>query len=209
MLAEIHRLSAHDIDDHKASAQSHGTLDGIRKAFLDARPHHQTVHDDLYIVLDILVQPDLLGQLILIAVYAGPDISAFSGLVQHLHMLALAPPHHRRQQLDPGLLRHGQDLIHHLIHGLSADLLAALGTVGNTDPGIEKTHIVIDLCHRPHCGAGITVGGFLVNGDGRGKAFDTLHIRLLHLPQKLSRIGGQRLHIPSLALRIDGVKSQR
>ena len=52
-------------------------------------------------------------------------------------------------------------------------------------------------------------GAFLVDGNGRGKAFDIVDIRLLHLAEELACIGRERLDIATLALGEDGVESQR
>ena len=140
-------------------------------------------------MLNILLQTDLLGKLIEIAINAHTHISAFSSLIQHLDVLALSPPDHWRQKLKPGALRHLHDLIHHLVNGLLVDLPAALGTVRNPHSGVEKPHIVVYLCHRSHSGAGIAVGRLLVNRNSRRQTLDTLHIRFLHLTQKLTGIG--------------------
>ena len=67
----------------------------------------------------------------------------------------------------------------------------------------------MNLRHRAHGGAGIFGGGLLVDGDGGGKAVDVVHVRLVHLPQKLPGIGGQGFHISPLSLGVDGVKGQR
>ena len=37
---------------------------------------------------------------------------------------------------------------------------------------------------------------------------DTIHIRLVHLAQKLAGIAGQTLHVATLTLGIDGVEGQ-
>ena len=160
-------------------------------------------------MLDILFQLNLFRQFVQIPVNPGPHISAAASLLQELDMLPFSPPHHRGQQLNPGPLRHGQNLIHHLVHGLPADLPATFRTMRNPDPGIQKAQIVIDLRHGPYRGTGIAVRGLLINGYGRRKSFDALHLRLLHLSQKLPRIGGQRLHVASLSFRINRIKRQR
>ena len=123
-------------------------------------------------------------------------------------MLSLAPPDNRSQKLDLGPLRHLHDMVHHLVNGLLVYLLAALGTVRDSHPGIQKPHIIINLSHGAHRGTGVPVRGLLVYGNGRRQPFYALHIRLLHLSQELAGIGGQGLHITPLPFRIDGVKSQ-
>ena len=124
-------------------------------------------------------------------------------------MFALAPPHNGGKHLHPGTLGIPLHRVHHLVHGLLADLPAALGAVGHTGPGPEQAQVVVDLRHRAHGGAGVAAGGLLVDGDGRGQALNGVHIRLLHLAQELPCVGGKALHIAPLAFRIDGVKGQR
>ena len=124
-------------------------------------------------------------------------------------MGSLAAANHRRQQLNPGLLRQGQDLIHHLIYRLPVNLPAAVGAVGNPRSGIEQAKIIIDLRHRSNSGSRIVTGGLLIDGNRRRQTLNFLYIRLLHLPQELPGIGRERLHVPPLALREDGVKCQR
>ena len=91
---------------------------------------------------------------------------------------------------------------------LLLDLLAAFRAMGNADARPQQAEVVVDLRHGAHSGAGVFGGGLLVDGDGRGKPFDIVHIRLFHLPQKLPGIRGKRLHIPALPFGIDGIKGQ-
>ena len=159
-------------------------------------------------MLQIFIQLDFLRQFVKISVDHYAHIAAFTCLGKDFLMAPLSAAHHRSQKLDPGSLRQFHDMIHHLIHRLAGNHLPAFGTVGDSDPRIEKPEIIIDLRHRPHRGAGISVGGFLIDGYGRGQSFDTVHIRFLHLPQKLPGIRGQTFHITPLSFRINGVKGQ-
>ena len=152
---------------------------------------------------------NLFRQFIHAAVDPYPDITASLGTLQHFGMLALTASDHRCQQLDLRTFSHVHDLIHHLIHSLLGNLSATLRAVGNTDPRIQQTEIVINLCYRTYGRTRVTVGGFLVNGDSGGQSFDAFHIGLLHLPQELSRVGGQGFHVTSLTLRIDRIECQR
>ena len=160
-------------------------------------------------MLDILLQLDVFVHIIEIAVDAKAHVTGPSGPVDDLLVLALAAAHDRRQNLDPGALRQFHNAVHHLVDGLSGDLPAAVGAVRNADSGVEEPEIVVDLRHGTHGRPGISVGGFLVDGDRGGKSLDLLHVRLLHLAKELPRIRGQRLHISPLSLCVDRVKSQR
>ena len=208
VLAHGDGLFAADIDDHQTICQLHHSLDGIREPLLDAFLHHQAVHHDLNVVLEILVKFDLFRQIVEIPVHPDSHVTALLGLVQHLLMHALPSPDDGRQQLNLCPLRHGHDLVCHLIHRLPSDLSAALRAVGNADSRVEESQVIVYLRHRSHGRSGVPVGRLLVDGYGRRQSLNALHIRLFHLPQELSRIGGQGLHVPPLALRIDGIEGQ-
>ena len=197
------------VNEQQAAAKGGRRLHGVGQAAGDVRADDQTVHYDLDGVLLVLLQGDLLGQLIQNAVGPAADVAGLPGVFQDLDMLALLPPDHGGQHLDAGPLRKGQDLVDDLVDGLLLDLFAALGTVGRADSGPEQAEVVINFRYRTHGGAGVPAGGFLVDGDGGGEAVDVVHIGLFHLAQEHPGVGGEGLHIPPLALGIDGVEGQR
>ena len=142
-------------------------------------------------MFDILVQLNGLAQIIEISIHTDADITALLRLIEHLLMASFSSAHDRRQKLNLRPLRKRHNLIRHLVYGLTPDLTSALRTVRNADSRVKKTEIIVDLRDRSHGGTRIVVGGLLVNGDGRRKSLYTFHIRLFHLSEKLSRIGGQ------------------
>ncbi len=79
----------------------------------------------------------------------------------------------------------------------------------NTNAGKKKPHVIIYFGYRPYRGAWIMRGGFLINGNSRRKSFDGIHVRFVHLSQKLPGIGRERFYIPPLTFRKDRIKSQR
>ena len=123
-------------------------------------------------------------------------------------MFAFTAPHNRCHQLQLGALRQGHDGIYHLVHRLLANFLAAFRTMGHPHPGVQKAQIIINLRYRAYGRTRVPGGGFLIDGNSRRKPFNGIHIRLIHLPQKLAGIGRHAFHIPPLALRINGIKSQ-
>ena len=159
-------------------------------------------------MLFVLLQLDLLGQVIGDAVHPAADIAGAAGVLEDLGVLPLLPPDHRGHHLDAGGLGQGQDLVDDLVDGLLLDFLAADGAVGGAHPGPQQAEVVVDLRHRAHGGPGVLAGGLLVDGDGRGQAVDIVHVGLVHLAQEHPGIAGQALHIPALALGIDGVEGQ-
>ena len=195
-------------DGHKSAAVGAGRFNGVRQTAAQSFLQNQPVHHQINIVLFVLLRTDLLCQVIQDPIHPDTGKALLPGILEHLLMLALFPPDDGRQDDKPRPLPQGLDPIHDLVDGLPVDLLAALGAVGSAHSGPQKPQIVVDLRHRAHRGAGVLGGGFLVNGDGRGKALNGIHIRFVHLPQELAGVGAEALHIPPLSLGIDGIKGQ-
>ena len=101
------------------------------------------------------------------------------------------------------------DIVHHICNGIVLDFFSADGRDGPTNPTKEEFQIIVNLRGGPYRGSGVFGSGFLLNGNGRGHAFDVFHIRLLHSPQKLPGIGVEAFDVHSLAFGKKGVKSQR
>ena len=51
-------------------------------------------------------------------------------------------------------------------------------------------------------------GGLLVDGDGRRKTGDLVHVRLIHPSQKHPGVAGKAFHIAALTVGIDGIEGQ-
>ena len=159
-------------------------------------------------MLDVLIQPDLLGELVEAAVNPHTHISRLSRLRKQFLMHALAAAHNRGKQLQAGAFRQCHQRIHHLVHGLLFDLSSAGRAVHDTTAGIQKTKVVIDLRDGADCRSGVAVGRFLVDGDRGRKSLQAVHLRFLHLPQKLAGITGEGFHVTSLPFRVDRIKSK-
>ena len=208
VLAELHRFPADDINDDKAAGQGNGSLNRIGQAAAHRIIDGQAVHDDFNGMLDILFQLDLFVQIIHVAVNAHAGVTAAAGSVQLLGLGAFAAPHNRGQHLEAGAFRQFKHLVYHLVHRLLADDASADRAVRNADAGIHQTEIIINFRHGAHGGTRVVAGGFLVNGNRRGKAGDLVHIGLFHLAQEHAGIAGKAFHIAALAVRKDGIKGQ-
>ena len=160
-------------------------------------------------MLDILIQCNILRKLIQISIDDHTHITALLRPLQHLFMASFPSAHHRREQLNLRPLRKRHDLIHHLIHRLLTDHPAALRAVGDTNPGVKKAEIIINLRYRSHRRTGIAVGRLLIDGNRRRKSLNTLHIRFFHLSKELAGVRREALHIPPLPLRINRLKRKR
>ena len=202
-------LLPQEIDHHQSAGQGGCGLHRVGQTLLNVRTDDQTVHNDLDVMLNIFFQFDLFVQFVQISIHTGADITRSLCVLEHLGVFALFAPDHRRHHLNTGSLRKSQNLVNDLVNGLLTDLLAALVAMGGANSGPQQTQIVINFSDGAHRGTGVLAGGLLVNGDGRGKALDIVHIRLVHLAQEHAGIGAQRLHIAALALGIDRIKCQR
>ncbi len=159
-------------------------------------------------MLLILIQPDVIRQFPNRAIDPGPEIAILADFFQHFLMLAFSPSNDRRQQSQSRSFSLCHERVHHLLHGLLGDWFAAVRAMWPTGPGIQQPKIIVYFCNRSHCGSRIATGRFLVNRYRRRQSLDIIHVRLIHLPEKLPGIGRQRLDIPALSLGINSIERQ-
>ena len=98
--------------------------------------------------------------------------------------------------------------VYNLCFSIAHHRLAGLIGIGCGDPGKQQSQEIIYFRHRTHSGARAAVHRLLLNGDYRAQACNLVHIRTYHIPDEMTRIGGECLHIPALAFGIDGVESE-
>ena len=171
--------------------------------------HHDAVDHDLDVVAVLLLQADLLvAELADLAVDAHAREALAAQVLKELGVLSLAVKDHGGEHEGAAPLGALEDLVGNLVGGLARDGSPALGAVRSADAGKEQTQVVVDLRHGAHRRAGVSRRGLLVNGDRGGKAVDAVQIRLVHLPQELSCVAGEGLHVTTLTLGIDGVKGE-
>ncbi len=194
--------------DREAVREIERGLQGIREAVAEALAHHQPVHHHFDVVLELLVERRHRVDLQHLAVDLDALEAALLEVRQLLAVLALAPAHHRRQQVEPGSVFHREDAVDHLRDGLALDRQARGGRVGDADPREQQAHIVVDLGHRAHGRPGVARGGLLLDRDGRREALDGIDVRLLHQLQELPGVGRQALDIAALPLGIDRVEGE-
>ena len=201
-------LARTDIRDHDAAGERERGLQRVGQAGLDVLAQDQAVHDDLDGMLLLLGERRRLGDVNNLPVDARAHEALLGDAFEHLDVLALLAAHERRKQLHARAFGQGEHLIDHLIDALFADLPAALGAVRHAHARVEQAQVVVNLRHRADGGTGVLAGGLLVDGDGRGEAVDGIAVRLLHLPEELAGIGGQRFHIAALTLGVERVKRE-
>ena len=196
------------LNGHQTAGMAACGFDGVRQPAAQAILQHQPVHHQLNGMLFVLLQLDLFRQVVEDAVGSDPGKALLPGILKHLDVLALFAPDHRGQHHKPGALSQGLHPVHNLVDGLAADFLPAPGAVGNAHPGPQKPQIVVDLRHRANGGPGAFGSGLLIDGNGGRQALNGVYIRLIHLAQKLPGVGAEALHIPALALGVDGIEGQ-
>ena len=198
-----------EVEAHAAFGQAGGGLHCLGYAAQAVLSDDHTVHDDLDGVLVLLVQLDLVAaQVHDLAIHADAAETLPRQVLEEFCVLALATQDHGRQNQGSLALTRLQDLVRHLVGGLSLDHAAALRAVGRAHTSKEKTQVVVDLRDRAHRGAGVPGGGLLVDGDCGRQAVDGVQVRLVHLTQEHAGVRREGLHVAALALGIDGVKGQ-
>src|SRR5439155_15612704 len=116
-----------------AIREAEGGLQRVGEARAQPLLHHEAVDHDVDRVLALLVEVDVLAQLAHDAVDAHAGEPLALEIEEQLLVLALAPAHYRRQHEQPRARRLQQHAVHHLLHGLRGDHLAALGAVRDAD----------------------------------------------------------------------------
>ena len=89
------------------------------------------------------------------------------------------------------------------------DRVSALTAMGAGDVRPHDLHVVANLRHGPHRTACGTDRIALLDGDRRRDILDPIHRGLVHPVEELSSVGGKRLDVAALPLRIEGIEGQR
>ena len=199
---------ADDLDLDQAVGQADRRLDRVRQPLAHVVAHHQPVDDHRDVVLVALVEHDRLLQHAhsLVDLHAREAVRA--QLVQQLAVLALAPAHDRREHHEARPLRELHHLVDDLLGRLPDDRAPADRAVRLAHARPQQPQVVVDLGHRADRRARVARGRLLVDRDRRREPLDRVHVRLVHLAQELARVGRQRLHVATLALRVDRVERQ-
>ena len=122
--------------------------------------------------------------------------------------LSLAPAHERREHFNARAGGPVENGIGDLAGALPLDGAPAVRTVRRASSRVEQSQVVVDLGHRSDGGARIVPRRFLLDRNRRRKALDGVHIGLFHQAEELSRVGGERLDVPSLPLGENGVERE-
>ena len=186
-----------------------GRLERLGQALLHVGPDTQAVDHRLDRVLLVLVELRRVVEVGHDAVDARADEAVRRQLVEHVQVLALAVADDGREQHDAAPLRQRQDLVDHLADRLGIQCRAVRGAARLADAREQQPQVVVDLGDRPDGGARIVRCRLLFDGDGRRQTLDVVDVGLLHHGEELASVGGERLHVAPLALRVQGVEGQR
>ncbi len=208
-LAAVDGAATPRVHDHRAAAQFGGAIQGGLEAVAQPGAADHAVDHDGDVVAGALGQVDLVVQLVQLAVDQHAHVALGPQIVQQLPVLALAPDHHRRQQVEARALGHGGDLVLDLGQRAAAGRDAAVGAVDGAAAGEEQTQEAGDLGHRADGRARAAAQALLVDGQGRREAVDAVHVRLGQLVQELVGVAGEALDVAALAFGIQGVEGQR
>ena len=202
-----------EVDDEDAPGQPEGGLDGVGDPLLRRTVlrtlGHEAVDDHVDRVLDLLFESRRLRERDDLAVDHGAAVPLRPQLGEEVDELALAGPHHRREDLEACPVGQLEEPIDDLLRTLPGDRLAAHGAMRPPHPGVEEAQVVVDLGDRADRRARVAVRRLLVDGDRRRQTLDEVDVGLVHLPEELPGVGGQGLHVAPLALGEDRVEGER
>ncbi len=196
-----------DLDD--AVRQADRGLDRVGEPLAQVGAHHEPVDDDRDVVLELLVELDRLVQLAQLAVDLRPREAVRAELLEELAVLALATADDRGEHHEPRALVELHHLIDDLLGRLPGDRRPAVRAVRVADARPEQAQVVVDLRDRADRRPRVARGRLLVDRDRRRQPLDRVHVRLVHLPEELARVGAERLDVAALALGVDRVEGER
>src|SRR5438105_2741231 len=75
--------------------------------------------------------------------------------------------------------------------------------------GPEQAEVIVDLGDRADGRPGIGPRGLLLDGNRRRESFDRVDVGLVHEPEELPRISGERFDVAALSLGVDRVEGER
>src|SRR5450432_3650040 len=197
---------AHNVDDAVGEAERRLERVGQPAPVFCAR--HQAIDDHGDAVVVLLAQLGRRRQLDRLSIDDRAHEALLARHLEEILELALATAHERREHLDARALRPRQHRVGNLRCALALHGFSARRTVGRAGAGVEQAQVVVDFGDGANGRARIVAGGFLLDRDGGGQPLDRVDVGLLHQPQKLARVRGQRLDVPALPLRVDRVERE-
>src|SRR6266446_2292749 len=205
-------LAANDGDGDEPACQFERRGDRLLKARGNALLNQQAVHDNFDGVILAFVERRKIVKLVKLAIDADADVAILRKFFEFLAIRAFSSADDGREDHDAvvGLANLAvQNGLHDLLAGLARDRFAAIRAMRHADGRVDDAEIIVNLGDGADGGARRPRGGFLFDGDRRGKAFDDVDFRALHLVEELARVGGERFDVAALAFGIDSVEGER
>ena len=190
-------LSLHRHYDQRSRKRESG-LHGVGDPPRGITALDDAVHHYLYVVFFVLVDPDLVVEVVNGPVHPHSGVSVLLSGFQFLLIGPLSAADDGSKDLQPGSVLQHHHRIHHLVYGLLFYLSSAYRTVGNADVGVQQPHVVVHFGDGPDRGSGVLGSRLLIDGYGRRQPFYRVHVRLVHLSQKLPGVAGEALHVSAL-----------
>ena len=170
---------------------------------------HEAVDDDLDRVLPLLLERRRLGERHDLPVDAGTREALGLQLGEEVDELALAALHDRGEDLEPGAVLEGEQLVDDLLGRLAGHRLAAGRAVRPAGAGEEQAQVVVDLGDGADRRPRVAAGRLLVDRHRWRETLDEVDVRLVHLAEELPGVGRERLDVAPLALGEDRVEGER
>ena len=185
-------------------------IERVRQPRAHALADDEPVHHHFDHMFVALRQPDRLGprQFDDLAIHPHPHEALALQFLNYVAKFSDFALHHRREQDDPTFRGIRLDLVGDLLRREFENGRARGRIVRLSHRGKEQPQVVVDLRRGGDGRARISARAALLDGDGRRQSFNKIHVRFLHLVQKLPCIGGQALDVAPLALRVERIKSQ-
>ena len=209
VLAERERWAVDDVDMCDPVGQTQCGLERLAEATFDALLANQAVYNHLDGVLEISVELDRFGEIPHLPVDPRPAEPLLRQIRQQRLVLAFPTADDGSEHLESGPLFELQHLIDDLLRGLTGNRCAVVWTMRDADPCEEQAQVVVDLGDGPDRRPRVLARRLLIDRNRRRQALDEIDVRLVHLAEELTGIGGEALHIATLALGVDRVECQR
>ena len=196
-------------DQHQAIPLLHGDTQAFLQASLVGSGDNHFVDHHLYTVHLVTVEFHPVENLFQLAIDAYIQIAFLTHLLEQFLIMPLTVTNQRSQQIGFLSAVMFEDQVKDLLLRIFYHLLAAQVRIGLSRPGIKQTEEVVHLGSGTDSRAGVFVRRFLFDGDNRTQACDLIHIGTFHIPEEVTRISRECLHVTSLSFRENRIESQR
>ncbi len=184
-------------------------LHGIGQPHANGILDYQPVNDRGYIVLFILVQIRNTADIIdgPINTHANKAFPLYAG--ENIFVLAFLAANKRGANLEFRTLGPRENRIDYLRRMLACNLLAAYPAVRLAYTGKKKSEIIVNFSGSRHRRTGIAAGASLLNCDSWGQTGNIGNRWFLHLFEKLTGVGAERLDIFPPAFGVNRIERER